>query len=193
MATRLTPTPGVTPDGWVSIGVIARAHGIKGALKLHFWHEESHVLDAGLEIRVGKAQKRVARYASGVLELEGLTDRNISEKLQGQEVFVRRDDFPDDDDAVYLVDLVGAPVVHDNGTALGVVEGVSDNGAQPLLMVKQRGREVLVPFVDAIVKEATHERVVLTPPPGLFDEDAIVDEQRDDVENEGEDEGEKPA
>lgn len=183
MATRLTPTPGVTPDGWVSIGVIARAHGIKGALKLHFWHEESHVLEAGLDIRVGTAQKRVARYASGVLELEGLSDRNVAEKMQGQEVFVRRDDFPDDDDGgVYLVDLVKAPVFHENGTALGTVEGVSDNGAQPLLMVRQNGREVLVPFVDAIVKEATHERVVLTPPPGLFDEDAVVDEQRDEVD-----------
>jgi 16S rRNA processing protein RimM len=181
VAARLTPTPGVTADGWVSIGVIARAHGIKGALKLHFWNEESHVLEAGLSIRVGTVEKRVVRYASGILELEGLSDRNVSEKMQGQEVFVRRDDFPEDDDGgVYLVDLMGAPVVHENGTALGTVQGVSDNGAQPLLMVKLGAREVLVPFVDAIVKEATPDKIVLTPPPGLFDEDAVVDEQRDD-------------
>ncbi len=181
MATKLTPTPGVTPDGWVSIGVIARAHGIKGALRMHFWNDESEVLAAGLEIRIGTAQKRVVRYASFVLEIEGLSDRNVSEKMQGQEVFVRRADFPEEDDGgVYLVDLVGAPVFHENGTALGKVEGISDNGAQPLLMVKQGAREVLVPFVDAIVKEATPERIVLTPPPGLFDDDAVIDEQRDE-------------
>lgn len=166
--TRLTPTPGVTPDGWVSIGVIARPHGIKGALKLHLWNDESDALRAGLAIRVGVVEKRVARYASGILEIEGLADRTLAEQLQGHEVFVRRADFPEDAD--YFVDLMGAPVVSESGQALGVVEGVTDNGAQPLLIVKFQGREVLVPFVDAIVKAASPEQVVLAPPAGLFDE-----------------------
>lgn len=176
---RVTPTPGVTPDGWVSVGVIARAHGIKGALKLHLWNDDSDVLVAGLAVRIGKLDKRVARYASGVLELDGLSDRNVAETMQGHEVFVRRADFPAPEDSgeVYLVDLVGASVVDEKGGALGIIEGVTDNGAQPLLIVKRGAAEVLVPFVDAIVKEATRERVVLAPPAGLFDEDAIVDER----------------
>ena len=176
---KLTPTPGVTADGWVSIGVLAKAHGIKGAIKFHPWNDEAgDVLEAGLAIRVGTTDRRVVRYASKILELDGLTDRNESEKLMGKEVFVRREDFPEEEEgALYLVDLVGAPVFHENGASLGTVDGISDNGAQPLLMVKTATGEVLVPYVDAFVREATHDRVVLAPPKGLFDEDAVVDDE----------------
>jgi 16S rRNA processing protein RimM len=174
---KVTPTAGVTADGWVSIGVVARAHGLKGALKLHPWNDGGgHVLEPGLEIRVGGKKRRVARYASAILELEGLDDRNESETLKGQEVLVRRADFPEEEGAVYLVDLVGAPVLDGAGASLGTVVGIGDNGAQPLLVVKTGRGEVLVPFVAAFVTEATNERVVLTPPRGLFDDDAVVDE-----------------
>ena len=175
---KLTPTPGVTADGWVSIGVLAKAHGIKGAIKFHPWNDEAgDVLEPGLAIRVGTTDRRVTRYASKILELEGLTDRNESEKLMGKEVFARREDFPEEEEgALYLVDLVGALVFDVSGAALGSVTGISDNGAQPLLMVKTPSGEVLVPYVDAFVREASHERIVLAPPPGLFNEDAIVDE-----------------
>lgn len=176
---KLTPTPGVTADGYVSIGVLAKAHGIKGAIKFHPWNDEAgDVIEAGLQIRVGDTNRRVVRYASKILELEGLTDRNESEKLMGKEVFVRREDFPQEEEgALYLVDLVGAPVFDVSGASLGTVQGISDNGAQPLLMVQTASGEVLVPYVDAFVREASQERVVLAPPKGLFDEDAIVDEE----------------
>ena len=176
---KLTPTPGVTADGWVSIGVLAKAHGIKGAIKMHPWNDEAgDVIEAGLHLRVGTSDRRVTRYASKILELEGLSDRNEAEKLMGQEVLVRREDFPaHEEDALYLVDLVGAPVFHENGAALGSVTGISDNGAQPLLMVQTTQGEVLVPYVDAFVREATHERIVLAPPQGLFNDDAIIDDE----------------
>lgn len=169
---KRTPTLGVTADGWVSIGVVARAHGLKGALKLHPWNAKGgHVLAPGLEIRVGDALRRVARYASAILELDGLSDRNESQRLQGREVLVRRADFPDEEGAAYLIDLVGAFVFDSAGASLGRIVGIGDNGAQPLLMVDTARGEVLVPFVGAFVMEATNERVVLTPPMGLFDDD----------------------
>lgn len=175
MATRIEPTVGVTADGWVSLGVVARAHGVRGALKLHTWSDETDALRAGLEVKVGERVYRVAGYAPGVLTLDDVSDREAAERLRGVEVFVRRADFPVDDASVYLVDLVGAAVVDEAGHALGVVEGFSDNGAQPLVSVARAGApSVLVPWVPAIVRSAERGRVVLAPPAGLFvDADAI--------------------
>ncbi len=179
---KLTPTPGVTVDGWVSIGVLAKAHGLKGAIKFHPWNDEAgDVLEAGLTIRVGTTDRRVVRYASKILELHGLTDRNESENLMGQEVFARREDFPEQAEGdLYLIDLVGATVFDVSGAPLGKVTGISDNGAQPLLMVQTPVGEVLVPYVDAFVSEASHERIVLTPPPGLFNDDAVIAEEQEE-------------
>src|SRR5690349_6741849 len=98
MATRLTPTPGVTPDGWVSVGVVARAHGIKGAVKLHLWNGDSDVLAPDLDVKVGEKVQRVAHYASGILTFAGVNDRNSAEAMQGREVFVKREAFPDEAD-----------------------------------------------------------------------------------------------
>ena len=125
------------------------------------------------------AERRVARYASGVLELEGLSDRNDAETLKAREVFVKRDALHVDEGELLLVDLLGAPVFHVSGAALGTVENIGDNGAQPLLIVKTPRGEVMVPFVDAFVRRADKERIELDPPSGLFDDDAVLDEERE--------------
>jgi 16S rRNA processing protein RimM len=190
VATRVIPTPGVSHDGWVSLGVVARPHGIQGALKLHLWQGESEALHAGLELQLADAAEpsgwrihRVKSYAAGVLHLEDVRDRTAAEAVQGKEVRVRRADFPQDEVSTYLVDLVGAVVEDASGRALGTVHGFSDNGAQALLEVRTAaGAEVLVPFVEPIVVSIEEGeggqpgRVVLAPPGGLFDEDAVVDE-----------------
>lgn len=175
MATRIEPTVGVTADGWVSLGVVARSHGVRGGLKLHCWGDDEGVLRPGLEIRIAGRVYRVAGYAPGVLELDELDDRDGADALRGQEVFVRREDFPAAEGGLYLVDLIGAAVVDVDGAPLGTVEGFSDNGAQPLMSVARPGApSVLVPYVPAIVRVAEKGRVVLAPPPGLFhDADAL--------------------
>jgi 16S rRNA processing protein RimM len=181
MATRITPKPGVSPDGWVSLGVIAKPHGIRGALKLHLWNEGGHVLRPGITVRLRGAtasrDAQVIEAKNGVLVVDGNIDRTIAETLQGAEVLVRRADFPaDKDDDTYLIDAVGARVEDTHGHALGVIEGFTDNGAQPLASVKTpSGPSVLVPFLRPIVVSMTAKCVVLDPPPGLFNLDDALD------------------
>ncbi|HEY1098635.1 MAG TPA: PRC-barrel domain-containing protein, partial [Myxococcota bacterium] len=89
---------------------------------------------------------------------------------------VKRSDFvdDDDDDGAYLVDLIGLPVFDVKGTALGTIAAFSDNVAQVLAEVKTAGGQiVLVPFVPPIVDSIEDDRIVLAPPAGLFDDDAL--------------------
>jgi 16S rRNA processing protein RimM len=172
MKPRITPTVGVTADGWVSVGVVARAHGIRGGIKVHLWNPDGDSLRPGVEVRIGERTWPVRDHRTGVLSVDGIDDREGADALAGQEIFVRRADFPEAE--AYLVDLIGAVVVDEEGRELGRVAGFADNNAQALLAVKTGDDgEVLVPFVPAIVVATEKGRVVLRPPPGLFGEGAI--------------------
>ena len=59
-----------------------------------------------------------------------------------------------------------------DGERIGQVAHVDHLPAQDLLVVKTKGREVMVPFVQAIVPEVDIEAgtLTVTPPPGLFEE-----------------------
>jgi 16S rRNA processing protein RimM len=168
--------PELRTDGWVSLGVVGRPHGIKGTCHFHPWNAAGETLRAGLDVQVGRELRRVARYAASLLSFEGVASREDAAALQGREVFARRDDFVDKDE-LFLVDLVGAPVRDVHGRSLGLVAALSDNGAQPLLVVRRDGtdEEVLVPFVPAIVRDASPTAVVLAPPAGLFDEAEAIE------------------
>jgi 16S rRNA processing protein RimM len=65
---------------------------------------------------------------------------------------------------------VGLDVVRD-GVLVGVIDRLEHLPAQDLLVVKVDDREVLIPFVKAIVPEVDVDggRVVVTPPDGLFE------------------------
>lgn len=108
-----------------------------------------------------------------VIFLEGIEDRSAAETLIRAILLVDADTekLPQEDDAWYDYQLVGLKVYRD-GIEVGTVERVDHLPSQDLLVVKFDGREVLVPFVKAIVPSVDVEAgiVTVTPPNGLFEE-----------------------
>jgi 16S rRNA processing protein RimM len=174
----------VEPDRFVRIGVVGRPHGVRGALKVHLDNPKGRTLVAGRAVRCvlpGRTVDHVVQTAGGgVVTFVGLDDRTVAEALVHAEVQVRRKDLVGDGDGVFLVDLVGAPVVDGAGGPLGSLKGFIDTGAQLLGEVATPGgRVVLVPFVAPILVQAGPP-IVLAPPGGLFNEDdAIVADDED--------------
>lgn len=166
------------PERFVRIGVVGRPHGVRGALKMHLDNPKGRTLVAGRVVRCvlpGQTVEHVVQSAGGgVLTFVGLDDRTAAESLVHAEVQVRRKDLVGDGDGVFLVDLVGAPVVDGAGAALGTLKGFIDTGAQLLGEVATPdGRVVLVPFVPPILVQAGPP-IVLAPPQGLFNDDAAI-------------------
>lgn len=165
-------------DEWVRIGVIGRPHGVQGALKVHLDDPDSTTLKKDLVVSLaeksGARERRVQRYAAGVLVLEDVADRDAADALKGAALLVRRQDFPVDKDAVYLVDVVGRAVRSAQGANLGAIRAFSDNGAQPLAHVQTASGEVLLPFVAPLVVAIHDDVVIVAPPPGLFDDGAAI-------------------
>jgi 16S rRNA processing protein RimM len=72
--------------------------------------------------------------------------------------------------------LVGLECVNRDGDALGTITAMEDSGGQTRVVVRRERREFLVPWVPAIVVEVRLDdgRVVLDPPRGLLDDDAVM-------------------
>lgn len=89
-----------------------------------------------------------------VLKLEGIQDANRAAALRGAEVTVERELAPElAEDRHYRVDLIDMQVVDAVVGVIGVVEDVQPGTAHDLLIVRtSRDTEVLVPFVDSIVR-----------------------------------------
>jgi len=109
-----------------------------------------------------------------VLFLEGISDRNEAESLIKAILLVEQDltEVPAEPEAWYQQQLVGLKVLRD-GVQIGIVLRVEDYPSQDMLIVKTLDdREVMVPFVKALVPEVNvaEQFIIITPPAGLFEE-----------------------
>ncbi len=120
-----------------------------------------------LEIENSRSHKgRIA------LKFAGCDSINDAEELRGARVMVSRDQLVElPEDTYYDFDLIGCEVVDAGGQQIGRVEGVQNYGAAPLLVVRDGGRELLIPLVLSICVEIDtgRKRIVINPPEGLLD------------------------
>jgi 16S rRNA processing protein RimM len=156
----------------VEIGVVSKAHGIRGELVVILHDAESTALEEVETVHVGGVARAVvqARNTGGayLLAVEGVTDRDAAAALRGAVVEVDRDELALDDDEVLLADLVGCKCVLPDGTAWGEIVGV-EPGVQDRLVVRDGAVERQLPVVDAFIASIDLEAgvVTVTPPDGL--------------------------
>ncbi|WOF21585.1 ribosome maturation factor RimM [Microbacterium betulae] len=168
------------------VGRVLKAHGLKGALKLELYTDDPDgrfVPGASFTLQVPEESKwhgrsiavREFRWmnAAPVVFFDGVDGRDEAETLVRAILWVDQDDDADEGepDAWYDHQLVGLDVVRD-GDVVGRVARVDHLPAQDLLIVASGESEIMVPFVAAIVPEVdlAAGRVVITPPPGLFED-----------------------
>lgn len=127
------------------------------------------------EVQVESSRAHGARL---LVRLVGVSDRDGAEALRGHLFVVDSDDLPplDDPDEFYDHELEGLTVRTVTGDQVGTVAEVLHTAAGELLAVRAPdGREVLVPFVSAIVVSVSRETgvVEIDPPEGLLDVESL--------------------
>jgi 16S rRNA processing protein RimM len=181
--------PLVPPDGWMEIGSIVGAQGIKGEVKVYpnsdfperferagerwLWGSQdpeprSIHLDRGYEIP-GKGLY--------VVQLSGICDRTQAENLRGQMLLVPITDRPRLAAGEYhSQDLIDLPVFHQvTGLEIGIVTDIFTAGHEILVVNIPHGdgknSAAMIPFVAAIVPvvDLTNRRIEILPPPGLLE------------------------
>ena len=138
----------------VELGVITSAHGIKGAVKVKtFTQEPENLLAYGpLQDQNGLVYAmrilEVKTTNSLVVQIEGISNRNAAEALQGVYLYGQRDHLPPpEEDEFYHDDLIGMSAETSEGSLLGIVKSVFNFGAGDILNIRaQNGQEFFVPF-----------------------------------------------
>lgn len=161
-----------SPEALLEVGYVARAHGVRGELRVGLHDPSSTALLDVQRCSVGGVAFPI-RTARGVdaavlLTLDGLVDRNGAEALKGKPVSVYRDDLQLDDGQFYLVDLVGLALETAEGASWGQIAAVIP-GVQDRLVIHDGPIERELPLVDEFVLEVDFERGVVRvkPPEGL--------------------------
>jgi 16S rRNA processing protein RimM len=149
----------------VEIGVVARAHGIRGEVLAVPHDPESETFGAVDEVFVGDRAYPVegARptNAGWLLALAGVATRNDAEALRGRAISVARAALELADDEFLLADLIGCRVVRADGAPWGEIAGL-DLGGQTRLVIHDGEVERLVPLVDALVPSIDLDARVVT-------------------------------
>ena len=165
------------PDSRIQVGVIGRAHGVRGFVRVTSHTADPADLTAYGPLSDAAGQVYILRWKSaGVAEVSRMvngvpikvTDRAVAEKLTNTKLFIDRSALPPpDEDEFYLADLIGLAVVDPQGVALGSVSVVHDYGAGASLEIVRPGAPpLLVPFTAACVPavDIAAGRLVAVPP-----------------------------
>jgi 16S rRNA processing protein RimM len=174
----------------VVVGRIGRAHGIRGEVSVEPRTDEPERRFAsgavlGARSPDGSAPSGTGRPSSLTVQrsrwhqsrllvtFAEVDDRTAAESLRGLALVVDidPDEVPDDPEEFYDHQLIGLAVFTTDGVRAGEVSDVVHGTAQDLLAVSTvEGREVLVPFVSALVPlvDVRAGRVEVADRPGLL-------------------------
>lgn len=164
------------------IGRIGKAHGIRGEVTVGLRTDEPDERFApGAQIATDPAENgpltvSSVRFVGGekaVVAFAEVPDRNAAEALRGTMLVIDTADLPEleDDDEFYDHELVAMTATLADGTELGPVTDVVHGPGGDTLAIEYGDRELLVPFVRAIVPtiDRATGTLVIDPPEGLLE------------------------
>jgi len=170
---------GDDPAEPILVGIVAKAHGIRGEVAVEPMTDTPGRFDGGRVLAAGlpSGASRTLKVATSrpfqdrwLVRFEGIETRSDAETLHGAELTIRRDQVePLPEGHYYRFELVGLAAVTPEGLALGRVEELFATGSNDVAIVHGPYGEILIPLNEAVLREVdlAGGRIVLAPPPGL--------------------------
>ena len=166
----------------LKIGVITSPHGVRGTVKVRSFTEDPDAFVEYGDVTTHDGSRvfgiSIVGDAKGTLLclIDGVEDRDGAEALRGVELYIRREDLPDDldDDEFYASDLLGLETRDADGTVSGSIRNILDHGAGDIVDVLHQDGKVrsyefsLANFPEINMREGY---VVLNPPPEVTAQD----------------------
>jgi len=149
----------------LEVGRITKTHGVRGDVLVLLTTERTERLDPGSVLHTDRGDLTVVRSSPHmdrwIVHFEGLEVREQADAWRG---VVLRAEAIDDDDELWVHELIGATVSLVDGSTVGTVTEVQANPASDLLVLDSGA---LVPLV--FVTEHAEGAITIDPPDGLFD------------------------
>ena len=163
----------------LTAALIGPAHGLRGEAVLDVRSDNPDALQIGVSLATTSSTYPSLTLASlrvhkerVLASFEEIASREEIESVRGVALLVEE---TEEEDAWYPHQLRGLKACTPDGESLGKVVGLQMGAAQDLLLVSYEGQRIMVPFVRQLVPEVdvAGGRVVIDPPPGLFDADVV--------------------
>lgn len=141
----------------ITIGHVARAHGLKGDVAVVFYSDHPEQFGVGFELGGTAGPLTIERVRKGagvaIVKFVEATDRDAAELLKGVQLTMDEANRRVLDEGEYWpFQLRGLEVRDEAGHKRGVVADVVTGGAQDRLVIDtDGGGRTEVPFVDALV------------------------------------------
>jgi 16S rRNA processing protein RimM len=161
------------------MGEITGAHGLEGNIKVRSFAQAQDLFAPGSRVLVSSGNqsdvqpfvvKSCAPYKKGLLmRLAGIKDRDMADALIGKQILVPRNRLPEpEENAWYWEDLYGLNVIDEVSGDLGIIDTIFSTGAHDILVVKNKGTELLIPMHRRFVMSVDIEnaRVITRLPEG---------------------------
>lgn len=161
MTVRRTNSQNTPPvkEGYLCVGVIHNVHGLKGEVVIKAFTDNPLDMtaygDVITEKDVSVVLKKLRVSNRGVLAfVEGVKYRDEAEALKGTYLYVLEEALPElEDDNAYMYQLEGMAIEREDGSVIGSVASVFDNGAHAVMELDVEGRDepVLIPFTEDMI------------------------------------------
>ena len=165
---------------WISVGRVTRTHGLKGELKFFPADRDEIVIKPGQRIQFQENQSKVESVrgvkSPFIVKFDGINSIEAAKNLAGQEVLVAREDFeilPEGE--YYRFEIEGLKAYDNTGRYYGVVEEVIATGSNDVYVVRDEGKEWLIPMIDSVVKtiDLGKGKLIFNCVEGLFEETPV--------------------
>lgn len=157
----------VAPSELLDVGVVVKAHGLKGEVLVDLWSDRHERLATGSvlssdrgDLHVLSAHPHQQRF---LVRFAEVATREAAEAWRG--VVLRAERLDVDEDVIWIDQLFGCRVTDQDGVDRGVVVDVEANPASDLLVLDSGA---LVPL-HFVTEYEPHQRVVVEVPEGLFE------------------------
>ncbi len=162
----------VSAPDTVTVGLIERSFGVKGEVKVRSLSDVPGRFETltrvSLVAKSGKTLEtsvtHVRRTGTGfIVGLAGLTSPEDAGLWRGALIQVPRGTVPAlPDGQYYECDLVGLAVQTERGQPIGVLEQIWELPGNPVFVIRQGAKEILIPAAKELVAAVDLERRVMT-------------------------------
>jgi 16S rRNA processing protein RimM len=165
---------------WIPVGRVTRTHGLKGELKFFPADQDDLVVQNDQRIRLGEATFKIKSVRGAkspfIVKFEGIDSIEAAQILSGQEVLVAKEDFESlPVGEYYRFEIEGLKAFDDTGKYYGVIEDVIATGSNDVYVVREDGKEWLVPMIDSVVQSIDLEqgKLIFHCVEGLFEDTPV--------------------
>jgi 16S rRNA processing protein RimM len=167
-------------DDCYQLGFVTKTHGLQGNVVFLLDVDDPEEYQELDSVFIEVEQTLVPYFIDtirlqkdkAIVSLEDVTTLESAAKLVGCRLFLPLDNLPElEEDQFYYHEIVGYRITDESLGELGEVATVYEVPHQHLIAMMYRGREVLIPVNDAIVKGVDHQKreISVSLPEGLLD------------------------